>query len=96
VSRGSKSGYRVNPDCVFLLSVKGLGLTLTLILNPTSAGPFWRIGAVDAVVGLVGGVLAFTRYCRSQYCVVYIAIAEGRGQTLLRNSVDDDAVGWGT
>jgi len=37
--------------------------------------------------------LAFTRYCHCQYCVVYIAITGGRGQTLLPNSVGDD--GWG-
>ena len=26
--------------------------------------------------------LAFTRYCNCQYCVVYIAITGGRGETL--------------
>ena len=34
-------------------------------------------GALDLV-----HMLAFTRYCYCQYCVVYIAIAGGRGGTL--------------
>jgi len=68
------------------------GCVLSSLLDNVCMGSKEPTGSIassseEGLPSATNGFLAFTRYCHSQYCMVYIAIKGVEGNAMLRSCV---------